>query len=143
MNDAKRPKWVNLESVTGNNNSPAAHPVQIPRQSGESQGSYAKSAPTVNSRGNRETSPFLTSSSNSLVDPVLEEQDIMLSSSLDSKSSTVQRRKEAAQGPFHQTYPSYGAAERGYYDEDHYFDESEYDFIQKRNEGKREDHSTS
>lgn len=144
MSGSKRPKWVNLESVTGNDTNPAA-PVSIPSggQAGGRGESIARSAPVQisGSRGSRDTSPLLSGSNNSLVDPVLEDGDIMLSSSLDSRSSTIQRRKEAVQ--FNQTYPGYGTPGGGYGDEDDYFDESEYEFIKHRNEFKREEHATS
>ena len=115
-------------------NDPAAGrstPKSIPRRS-HNGSNYSKSAPDgrdVDSEDSGENQPLL---SKSLVEPVIEESDVLNSSQ---SSSMLQRRREAAGGALGRLSPE-SSLEQSNLD-------SEWEIIAQRNERKREVHGTT
>ena len=84
----KRPtKLVNLSGDEDRSSSPVNIPPKAARQNSAG---GAKSAPSGGIRG----VPY----SSSLLDPVIDDADVMISSSVHSDSSTMDRRRDAAKG---------------------------------------------
>ena len=117
-------------------NNPAAGrstPKSIPRGSHNRNGSnYSQSAPDgrdVESEDGGENQPLL---SRSLVEPVIEESDVLNSSQ---SSSMLQRRREAAGGALGRLSPE-SSLEQSNLD-------LEWEIIAQRNERKREVHGTT
>ena len=117
-------------------NNPAAGrstPKSIPRRSHNRNGSnYSQSAPDgrdVESEDGGENQPLL---SRSLVEPVIEESDVLNSSQ---SSSMLQRRREAAGGALGRLSPE-SSLEQSNLD-------LEWEIIAQRNERKREVHDTT
>ena len=122
----------------------AAHPVDVPHT--QSYGTFgdgaAKSAPTGQSLGDVSSDHFFT---RGLIDPVMDESQVMLSSSANSSSSVVMRQKMAASGALgrYNTYSGVDVGTRKKLMESSIIGESDYVKIQERNENKRKEHSTT
>ena len=137
----KRPtKLVNLSGDDG----PSSSPVNIPPESSSRGRGVAKSAPGVRRGGGY---------GSSLVEPVLDEADVMISSSVNSDTSAMERRKEAAKGGLGgYNVQNYGAAEQsdpyGYGESDRASEleqsaEIAEDYVKIAQRHKREDHGTT
>ena len=135
--DTADPKWTMADPHRPQElNNPASGrstPKSISRHSHNRNGSnYSKSAPEgrdVESEDCGENQPLI---SRSLVEPVIEESDVLNSSQ---SSSILQLRREAAGGALGRLSPE-SSLERSNLDH-------EWEFIAQRNERKREIHGTT
>lgn len=125
---------VNLENA-------ASKPIEIPETASAGGGhtTPTRSAPEVRSRH---------LAGGSMVEPVFDEADVMISSSCRSDTSTMQRRSEAAKGAlgrYHRISVGYGSNEDGsreFVDDTDVLEDS-WQQITERNEAKRLEHSTT
>ena len=135
MSDRPRPKkLVNLgDFVRGE-----IQPINVPKYRQKSSNDPVSSVPT--SRPSNELSPPSYGYSTSLIAPIMDEKQVLVSSS---SSSTIMRHKEAAGGRL-DPYSGYGTVpydkgERGLINSSDYV---RVDDIEERNRKKRQEHST-
>lgn len=138
----KRPAKL-LVNLSGDDDS-SSSPVNIPPPKSRQNYAGIQSAPGL--RGE----PFYSSS---LVDPVIDEGEVMISTSLKSDSSTLDRRKEAASGGLGeyrslqvQHYGTTGERDGIFGDDDSGLEQSTEiaeDYVKIAKRHKREDHGTT